>query len=141
MTSFYRRLLQQLAFSESRQFSWDIDPANTMVRRLAALSPTTEANKEVVNVPYLNEFMDNKYMDMTEIELADIKDADADEWIDLRGLTPPCVTLITNDVTYCKESIMRDISGHKNNTTLFHKDLYFWQLRAFHKDSYTKFLT
>ena len=32
MTSFYRRLLQQLAFSESRHFSWDIDPANTMVR-------------------------------------------------------------------------------------------------------------
>ena len=36
MTSFYRRLLQRLAFSESGHFSWEIDPANTMVRRLTA---------------------------------------------------------------------------------------------------------
>jgi hypothetical protein len=35
VTSFYRCLLQQLASSkESRHFSWDKDPANTMVRRL-----------------------------------------------------------------------------------------------------------
>jgi hypothetical protein len=43
VTSFYHCLLQRLAFSESRHFSWDVDPANTMVRRLTALSPTTEA--------------------------------------------------------------------------------------------------
>ncbi len=30
MTSFCRRLLQRLAFSESRHFSWDKDPARTM---------------------------------------------------------------------------------------------------------------
>ncbi len=36
VTSFYRCLLQRLSFSESRHFSWDIDPANTMDRRLTA---------------------------------------------------------------------------------------------------------
>ena len=34
MTSLCRRLLQRLAFRESRHFGWDKDPANTMVRRL-----------------------------------------------------------------------------------------------------------
>jgi hypothetical protein len=34
VTSFCHRLLQRLAFSESRHFSWDNDPANTMVRWL-----------------------------------------------------------------------------------------------------------
>ncbi len=43
MTSFYRRLLQQLAFSKLRHFSWDKDPANTMVRQLMTLPPMTEA--------------------------------------------------------------------------------------------------
>ena len=30
MTSLCRRLIRRLAFSESRHFSWDVDPANTM---------------------------------------------------------------------------------------------------------------
>jgi hypothetical protein len=34
---------------------------------------------EPLNAPYLNEFVDNEYMDMTEIELAVMKDANEDE--------------------------------------------------------------
>ena len=34
---------------------------------------------ESLNVPYPNEFMDNNYMDITEIELAGMKDSNEDE--------------------------------------------------------------
>ena len=69
MTSFYRRLLQRLAFSESRHFSWDIDPANTMVRRLTAgpsykgmiIAKASEAEK-----PYKKDRM--KYLDASQLE-------------------------------------------------------------------------
>jgi hypothetical protein len=44
VTSFYRRLLQQLAFSKLGHFSWDKDLANTMVRRLMT-ETSTKASK------------------------------------------------------------------------------------------------
>ena len=34
---------------------------------------------EPLNVPYPNKFMENEYMDMTEIELVGMKDANEDE--------------------------------------------------------------
>ncbi len=34
---------------------------------------------EPLNVPYPNKFMENEYMDMTEIELAGMKDANEDD--------------------------------------------------------------
>ena len=51
MTSFYRHLLQRLAFSKSRHFSWDKDPANTMVRRpMTGCSSTSHSDSCVFHL-------------------------------------------------------------------------------------------
>ncbi len=50
MTSFYHRLLQRLAFSESRHFSWDKDPARTMAYcTITQITSNTSYTFEAVN--------------------------------------------------------------------------------------------
>ena len=46
MTSFYCCLLQQLAFSKLRHFSWDKDPANAMAYDTAATAAIAQASVE-----------------------------------------------------------------------------------------------
>ncbi len=47
MTSFCRCLLQRLAFSKLRHFSWDKDPANTMAYCIATTNRTRDARGAV----------------------------------------------------------------------------------------------